>query len=101
MSIGRNEQILRLDVSVGDLQRVKVLECRYDLRDVEQRHVVWKQVFTPQQTEDFAALHILKRKVHMRLVLKRLMPTNFLKSRQLTSSRQRDGRLEKGSVFRV
>lgn len=75
VTVGRHEQILRLQVSVGDALLVEVLEGQHDLSDVEERDVVREQILAPQQSEDLTALHVLEVQVHVRRIFEAFMPT--------------------------
>ena len=48
MSIRRDQQVLRLEVTVRHLTLVQVLQCERDLCDIKERDVVREQVLLTQ-----------------------------------------------------
>ena len=74
VAVSCDQQVLWLEVSVGDFLLVQVLESEHDFCYIKERDIVGKQVLFTQQAEYLTALNILKGQVHMCLVLKALVP---------------------------
>ena len=53
---------------------VEILQCEYDLCDVEECNIVWENGFSSKESENFSALHILKGQINMGVAFKTLIP---------------------------
>ena len=74
MAVSRHQQVLWLQVPVGDLLLVQILQRKHDFRDIEQCHVVRKHVLSSQEPENFSSLHVLECEVHVGVVFETLVP---------------------------
>lgn len=61
-----NEEVLRLEIAVGDVHSVEVLEGEEDLAREEKGHVVGETTFASQQSEKFATAGVVKQHVDVR-----------------------------------
>ena len=76
VTVSRNKQILRFDVSVRDFKGMQVLQSCYNLSNIEKSYVVREQILPSQKSENFTSLHILEGQVNMSLVFEGFM-SNF------------------------
>jgi hypothetical protein len=72
MPIRPNQQVLRLQVPVGHLPLVEVLQSQGDLGDVKQSYVVGENVLLAQKAEDLSALDEVEHQIEVQFVLERL-----------------------------
>mmetsp|Transcript_33887 Transcript_33887/g.91728 ORF Transcript_33887/g.91728 Transcript_33887/m.91728 type:complete len:220 (+) Transcript_33887:560-1219(+) len=69
VSFAVDEQVLRLQVAIHDVQRVKVGEGQYDLPRVEARAVVGQPPFLTQVREELPAVDVLQKHEEALLIL--------------------------------
>ena len=60
-----DEEVLRLEVSVGDVHGVEVLECEHDLGREEEGDVVGEAAFPPQESEELPAAGVIEEHEHV------------------------------------
>lgn len=77
MTVRGNQQIFRLQVSIGDLVLVKVVECTNYFCHIEKGDVVGEQILSTQKTENLTTLHILERQVDMSHVFETFKSANI------------------------
>lgn len=72
VAIFRNQEILWFQVSVGNLLTVQILQSQNYFSDVEESHIVGEESLLAQESEDLAALNVLKGHEEPVLILKTL-----------------------------
>mmetsp|Transcript_15770 Transcript_15770/g.44916 ORF Transcript_15770/g.44916 Transcript_15770/m.44916 type:complete len:318 (-) Transcript_15770:75-1028(-) len=73
IAVDVDEDVLRLQVAIDDVQFVAILEDRSDLRRIEHGHIVLEARFLPQVREELAANDVLEEHVDVPRVVKGAM----------------------------
>ena len=74
MPIGRDQEVLWLQVPVSDSVLVEILKSQHYFSDVEESNIIREEVLSSEQAKDLSALHVFKCQVHMGAILETLMP---------------------------
>lgn len=74
MPISGHQEVLWLQVAVGNFLSVQIFKSEHDFGNVKQRDVVGEQILASQKSENLTALHVFERKVNVSVILETLMP---------------------------
>ena len=74
MPIGRDQEVLWLQVPVSDSVLVEILKSQHYFSDVEESDIIREEVLSTEQAKDLSALYVFKGQVHMCAILETLMP---------------------------
>ena len=74
MPIGRDQEVLWLQVPVSDSVLVEILKSQHYFSDVEESNIIREEVLSTEQAKDLSTLYVFKGQVHMCAILETLMP---------------------------
>ena len=74
MPIGRDQEVLWLQVPVSDSVLVEILKSQHYFSDVEESNIIREEVLSTEQAKYLSTLYVFKGQVHMCAILETLMP---------------------------